>query len=150
MAKIPDKFSSKAKKSETEIGKRTVDRVVRQRTFEPFDKPSVGEEFFIFKRMGDEISGILVGGPIANMRRSSSYAIKLDDGRVVEIFANKLLHRIIEKNQLLFSRIRIVYIGRQHTGYGHARKIYRVYKDKGTIRSEEYEQFAGGKKNAKK
>ena len=128
-------YDSSPKKNEVEAGKGLVDRIVRNRTFEPFDKPQVGAEFFIFKRKSDSIEGQICGHAIQNIRRSASFPIKLEDGRVVEIFANKLLHRIITKNDLVFSRVRITYIGRQHTGYGgHWRKIYRVYKIKGHIK----------------
>jgi len=122
----PTKFSSAPKKNETEVGKRYIDRIAGRRNFEPFEKPH-----FIFRKKGDSITGKLFG-PITNYQRSTSYPILLDDGRTVEIFGNKLLHRLINKYELVGSRVRIVYIGRQHTNYGgHARKIYRVYKLKG-------------------
>ena len=125
------KFDSAPQKNETEVGKKLVDHIISRRTFEPLDKPQVGIEFFIFRQQGDSIEGTICGHAITNFRRSSSYPIKLDDGRIVEIFGNKLLHRIIERGELIFSRVRIQYIGREYTNFGgHARKIYRVYQIK--------------------
>lgn len=117
---------SNPKKGEREVGKATVDRIVAKPTFEYHDKPQVGAEFFIFREKGEAIEGVIIGRAIANVRRNSSYPIQLDDGRVVEVFANKTLHRQLK--ECLFQRIRIVYIGREHTSWGHAKKIYRVYK----------------------
>ncbi len=150
MGKIPKKFLSGPQKNETELGKQTIDRIVKQRTFQPYDKPQLGSEFFIFKQPGDQIIGTIVGGPIVNIQRSSSYAIELEDGKIVEIFANKLLHQIIKEGELLFSRVRIQFIGREHSCWGHARKIYRVYKIKGTYTQTEESVIVGGKKCRKK
>jgi hypothetical protein len=116
----------------SEVGEKTIDRIERSRTFEPWDKPQIGCRFHIFKKRGESIEGIL-GQPITNFHRNSSYPIELDSGETVEVFANKLLHRLIQKNELVCKRVKIVYIGRQYTGYGHARKIYRVYKIEGII-----------------
>ncbi len=137
----PGGYDSRPEKNEVETSKPLIDRIVRNRTFEPFDKPQVGSEFFIFKRKGDSLEGVICGHAIQNIRRSNSYPIKLDDGRVVEIFAGRLLHRIIIKHELLFSRVRIVYIGRQATGFGgHWRKIYRVYKIKEGRTTQKFEE----------
>ena len=136
------RWGSNPKNNETEIGGRVIDRIVSKRTFEPFLKPTIGAEFFVFRRPGDEIEGI-IGQPIVNYQRNTSYPIKLDDGRTVEIFGNRLLHRIIQKNELEHSRVRIVYIGREQTGYGkHSRKIYRVYKvtGRGILAPKNYDQ----------
>ena len=136
----PAEYESSPRKNETEPSKALIDRITRSRTFEPFDKPTTGTEFFIFRCKGDFLEGKICGHAIQNIRRSSSFPIKLDDGRVVEIFAGRLLHRIIMKNELVFSRVRIVYIGRQHTNFaGHQRKIYRVYKITGGV-DQQYEE----------
>ena len=115
---------------EIEVGKDRVDRIVQKRTFEYFNKPTVGDEFFIFRKKGDEISGRIVGHAITNIRRNSSYPLKLESGRVVEFFANKQLHGIIRDYELIQAHVRIVYIGRNHNDWGHAAKVYRVYKIK--------------------
>lgn len=111
---------------------RTIDRITQMRNFEPFQRPQVGARFFIFRQRGDAIEGI-IRSAVQNFQRTNSYPIELDTGEIVEIFANKLLQRIIERNELIYSRVRIVYIGRQFVWGGHARKIYRVFKIKGVI-----------------
>lgn len=128
------KYESAPKQGEIEIGKDKADRIINERTFQYFDKPSVGEEFFIFKQIGDEISGQIIGHAITNVRRNSSYPLKLSSGRVIEFFANKQLHGIIRDFELVRSFVRIVYIGRNYQSWGgHAAKVYRVYKiDKAT------------------
>ena len=129
----PKLCHSNPRTNEIEVGQSMVDRIVAKPTFEYFDKPTVGVEFFIFKDKGDSIEGVVISRAIANVRRNSSYAIKLDDGKVVEVFANKTLHRQLK--ECLFQRVRIVYIGRESSAWGHAKKIYRVYKQKGVKRS---------------
>ena len=123
------KYSSDAKKGEREVSKELVDRIVDQRNFEPFNRPKPYSDLRIFSKRGDEVVGFL-GPPTANVMRNTSYTIKQDDGTFIEIFGNKLLHRIIRKNELVGQKVRIVYIGLQHTGRGRPRKIYRVYKIK--------------------
>jgi hypothetical protein len=128
---LKDKYDSKPKKGEVECGKDRIDQTVQKRTFEYFDHPTVGTRFFIFREIDTEISGQIVGHAIANIRRNSSYPIKLESGEVVEFFANRQLHGIIRDFELIFSHVRIVYIGRDHNTWGgHASKIYRVYKIK--------------------
>ena len=130
-----------------EVGGKTIDYIERSRTFEPWEKPQVGVRFLIFKQKGEYVEGIL-GPPITNLRRATSYPI--DTGaETVEIFANRLLHRLIQKFELVGSRVRIVYIGRQFISYGgHMRKIFRVYKVKGCFK--ETLEPVGAKKQAKK
>lgn len=126
--KKTSRYSSAPRENEIECGKDRIDRTIRKRTFQYFDRPTKGDEFFIFKREGDQLEGQIIGYPITNVRRNSSYPLKLKSGKVVEFFANKQLHGIIRDYELLFSHVRIVYIGRNHNQYGHAAKVYRVYK----------------------
>jgi len=127
--KKKSRYDSAPRKNETEMGKDRIDRTVAKRTFQYFDHPSIGDEFFIFKRINDEITGQITGHSIANIRRNSSYPIKLPSGKVVEIFANKQLHGIIRDYDLVTSHVRIVYIGRNQNSWGgHSAKVYRVYK----------------------
>lgn len=123
-----DKYRSTPKTGEKEVGGDRIDRTVKKPTFQYFDKPTVGTRFHIFRQIGDELEGIIIGHAISNVRRNSSYPLKLDSGEVVEFFANKQLHGIIRDFELIFSRVRIVYIGRNQTSWGHAAKVYRVYK----------------------
>lgn len=125
------KYDSAPQKNEVEMGKDRIDRTIRQRTFQYYDQPTVGDEFFIFREVGQEISGLIIGHAITNIRRNSSYPLKLESGRVIEFFANKQLHGIIRDYELIFAKVRIVYIGRNQNSWGHATKVYRVYKIKG-------------------
>ena len=119
-------YESKPKKGEIEIGKAAVDRIVNKRTFEYFDRPTRGVRFYMFKHKGDELTGRLVSHAISNLRRNSSYAIELPGGEIVEIFANRTMHKQLSE---CFGRlIRIVYLGRDQNNYGHAMKVYRVYQ----------------------
>ena len=119
---------SNPRDTEVEIGKAAVDRIVTKPTFEYFDSPQVGARFHIFKQKGEELAGKIISHSITNVRRNSSYAMELDDGTVVEVFANKTLHK--QLTDCFMQRVRIVYVGQEHTNWGHAKKIYRVYKEK--------------------
>lgn len=121
-------YASATKKDEVEVGKDAVDRIVNKRTFEYFDRPTRGCRFHIFKQKGDELVGQLVSRAISNVRRNSSYAIAIEGGEIVEVFANRTLHKQLE--DCYWQRIRIVYIGREQNNFGHAKKVYRVYKEK--------------------
>jgi len=121
--------ASNPRKNEREIGAATIDRITNTVQFNFFDRPQVGIRFHIFRQKGEELVGQLVGGPFVNLRRNSSWAIKLDTGEVVEIFGNKTLHNQL-KEAGLFSRIRIVYIGYEANVFRYPKKIYRVYKIK--------------------
>ena len=79
---------SNPKAGEVEVGKAAVDRITARPTFEYFDRPTIGTEFFLFKEKGDSISGHVISRAIPNVRRNSSYAIRLDSGKIVEVFAN--------------------------------------------------------------
>jgi len=127
--KTQTKYDSAPRKGETEVGKDRIDRTIRERTFEYYDRPTVGVEFFLFREIDDEITGQIIGHAITNIRRNSSYPLKLPSGKVVEIFANKQMHGIIRDFELVFSHVRIVYIGRNHQKWGgHASKVHRFYK----------------------
>jgi hypothetical protein len=115
------------KTSEIEIMGNTIDRIEQLRTFEPFDKPIVGCRFYRFRNRGESIEGML-GFPIVNYRQGTSYPLQLDNGEIVEIVANKLLHKQINKGELCGKRVKIIYIGRDYTYAGRCRKVYRVFK----------------------
>ena len=127
-AKFTAPYQSKPKKSEVEVGKAAVDRIVNSRAFEYFDRPQRGVRFHIFKDKGEELTGRLVSHAITNLRRNSSYAIEIEGGEIVEVFANRTLHKQLA--DCFWQQIRIVYLGREQTSFGHAKKIYRVYKEK--------------------
>lgn len=115
-------------KNEVEVGKERVDLITQKPTFDYYQRPTVGARFFIFKSQNDEITGKIIGHAITNVRRNSSYPLQLDNGEVIEFFANKLLHGIIKDYALVGCKVKIVYIGREHNIWGHAAKVYRVYR----------------------
>ena len=127
IAKLGKQYASKPKENEVEIAKIMVDRVVGKRTFEFYDKPTRGARFHIFKAKGEELTGRVISHAIVNIRRNSSYAIENEHGEVVEVFANKSLHK--QLGECFGQVVRIVYIGQEQTNWGHAKKIYRVYKE---------------------
>ena len=149
--KIQTKYDSAPKSNETEVGKERIDRTVSKPTFEYFNRPTVGVEFFIFRKIGDEITGHIIGHAISNIQRNSSYPLKLEDGKVIEFFANKQLHGIIRDYELIQAKVRIVYIGRNHNAWaGHAAKVYRVYKIKGGSEEGPLVQHLKSNKRSKK
>jgi len=127
-AKFSARYASKPKKCEVEVGKAAVDRIVDKRTFEYFDKPQRGIRFHIFKDKGEELVGRLVSHAISNVRRNSSYALEIEGGEIVEVFANRTLHK--QLTDCFMQLVRIVYVGREQNNFGHAKKVYRVYKTK--------------------
>lgn len=137
-------YKSNPKEKEIDIAVKEVDKIINDVRFEEYNRPEYpnDRELFIFSKHGEEIEGRLISGPHANIRRNSTYRIERLDGSIVEIFANKLLHQIFKKKSLMHSWIRIVYLGRQKIGRGYARKIYRVYQDKGTITPKWQEKTA--------
>ena len=112
-----------------EISKAAVDKITGRRTFEPMNKPQVGCRYHIFKQKGESLEGIL-GFPIVNFQRSTSYPLELESGEIVEILGNKQLHKLIKKGELCGQMVRIMYIGREYlNGWaGHWHKIYRAFK----------------------
>lgn len=110
-----------------EICKDQVDGIISRRTFEPYSKPTIGCRFMRLKNPGENIIGQL-GFPIRNFRQGTSYPLQLDNGEVVEIVGNRLLHKQIREGELCGQRVEIVYQGSEYTHYGHWRKVYRVFK----------------------
>jgi len=130
--KFTRKYGSSPRKGEKEVGKAAVDRIVEKRTFEYFDHPTRGIRFHIFKDKGEELKGRLVSHAISNLRRNSSYAIEIEGGEIVEVFANRTLHK--QLTDCFMQMIRIVYVGREQNNFGHAKKVYRVYTSKADIK----------------
>jgi len=114
----------------TEIEKKFVDRIVKSRTFEPLEKPTVGCRFWRPKRKGESVTGV-IGMPITNFRCATSYPFRLvDTGELIEVLGNRQLHKLIKQADCYGQLVEIVYQGRQYTHAGHYRKIYRLYKIK--------------------
>jgi len=140
-AKFAARYASKPKKGEIEIGKAAVDRIVNRRTFEYFDHPQRGVRFHIFKDKGEELVGRLVSHAITNVRRNSSYALEIAGGEIVEVFANRTMHK--QLTDCFGQMIRIVYLGREQNNFGHAKKVYRVYKEKVTSKRKGADDGSG-------
>lgn len=52
-------------------------------------------------------------------------------GEIVEVFANRTMHK--QLSECFGGLIRIVYVGREQNNYGHAKKVYRVYKQETNV-----------------
>ena len=124
-----------------QIGERVSNEAIRSRTFvqKTANETEISPKriFWIARWPGDQIEGRLVGGPIINPRRNSSYVLEVDADhplvqgrgtRDVEFWGNKLLHRILRENEAHGKRIRIEYVGsRAIPGYTRNQKVYRVF-----------------------
>lgn len=84
--------------------------------------------FFYFRHHGDSLEGFLgCKHSNASIHRSCSRVIDTATGPE-EFFVNQKLARVIDKYELEGKYVRITYIGDEYTGFGHARKVYRVEK----------------------
>ena len=117
---------TKTSPQKREPSKLYVDRLMKSKTFEPFDRPSVGEKFWRPRRRGDTIRGH-IGAPIQNFRQATSYPIEIESGKVYEFVANKQFHKLYRDSEALGRLVEIEYVGRQYTHNGHYRKIYRLF-----------------------
>jgi len=88
--------------------------------------PRTHRPYFYFRFHGCSVEGFL-GTSYDNrgVNRAKSYMIESPHGWE-EFFANQHLQRLIEKHKLEGRYIKITYIGDEYTGWGHARKVYRV------------------------
>jgi len=124
---IMGRKTEKSQPPKKEVLKGTIDKILRRRTFEPYNRPTVGCRFLRLTKPGDTVIGWL-GFPIRNFQQSTSYPIQLENGEIIEICGNRLLHKQIREGELCGQKIELVYQGRDYTHYGHYRKIYRIYK----------------------
>jgi len=134
--KSDKKYESKPQKGETEVGKKTVDKIVDDPAFQFFEQPTVGVRFHIFRKPHEQVIGTIIGDAIYNIRRNRSYPIRLEDncqgvcecqaGDTIEVFATKHLSKLLR--QCVGYKVRIVYVGRRHVYRGYYEKIFRVYK----------------------
>ena len=157
---------SKPRKGEKRIGESELREIVESDRF--YNKPKIlrfaeYSEIFYFYKIGDFLKGFLISRQTSTLThyRQVTYKMKVQkmrqDGKdypikgdlVVEFPGLKYLQRNIDKNELIGSNIRIVYIGRKKTGLGHSAKIFDVFKDLGiTSRKEIYQD--GSKRKYKK
>lgn len=152
------------RKNERRIGESSLIKVINSDTFYTKQVRPDGRDFFYFHDYGDYLKGQLLGKRSnVNIGRGPSYLIRVEAMRrdgvdvdicpgkepVEEFFANKILQRTIEKNELIGSFVRIVYIGRQKTGFGHSAKIYDVFKVTGISQEREAKQDGSTRKYKK-
>ena len=154
---------SKPGKNEERIGESDLKEVVESDGFYTMQKVSEGSEIFYFRAIGDYVKGFLISRQTivlthcrqviykmnVQAMRQDGEDVPVEDDQVVEFPGLKHLRRIIDKNELIGSLIRIVYIGREKTGLGHSAKVFDVFKDVGvTSRKESYQD--GSKRKYKK
>jgi len=154
---------SKPRKNEERIGGSDLKEVLESDEFYTMQKVSEGSELFYFRAIGDYVKGFLIGRQtlVLTHRKQVVYRMKaqeirqdgedvpVEDDRFIEFPGLKYLRRVIDKNELIGSLIRVVYIGRQKTGLGHSAKVFDVFKDLGvTSRKEVYQD--GRKRKYKK
>lgn len=153
----------KPRKGEERIGGSALKEIVESDEFYTIQKVSEGSDLFYFRAIGDYVRGFLLSRKtlVLTYRKQVIYKMKVqemrqdgedvpvEDDRIVEFPGLKYLRRVIDKNELIGSLIRIVYIGRQKTGLGHSAKVFEVFKDLGvTSRKESYQD--GSKRGYKK
>lgn len=89
------------------------------------------QPLFFFRSIGQEISGLL----FPPLRNNSTYHQQLlypietipgDRSSVTFIPGNKHLRRLIEKFELTGKVVRIVYVAKKHTRFGHYEKQYAI------------------------
>ncbi len=151
-------------KNEKRIGEDDLKKIIESDGFYTKDqaKTRSGTTFFYFHEYGDYLKGQLLSKMKSDdIKRQASYRIKVEamredggevrvvEGQVEEFPGNRQLRRVIDKNELIGSTIRIVYIGREKTRFGHSAKIYDVFKITG-ISSERESRQDGSKRKYKK
>lgn len=80
-----------------------------------------------FYDRGDTVVGIL-GEPGTEMYFGQSYPLALDDGRVIRLPGNAMLHKLIKKTDAIGKHVRITYEGKKYYRYGqsHYMKTYSI------------------------
>lgn len=159
---VTDDPYSEPEKGEKEVGRSSVQRRVNSDTFYTKTFTAEGREFFIFADIGDYLKGKLLNSRRDNshINRTVSYCIQVEkvrrngrdlavkDGQIEEFFANRQLQRFIKGHQLVRKNIRIIFIGKQKSGFsGHAAKVYRVFIDDGIFQESESEINEPKKRN---
>ena len=153
---------SKPGKNEKRIGEEDLRKILKSDDFYTTVETRSGTKFFYFHDYGDYLKGqLLTKQHNDDIKRQASYRIRVEamrqdraevrvvTGLVEEFPGNRHLQRVLDKNELIGSTIRIVYIGRQKTSFGHSAKIYDVFKISG-ISSEKESRQNGSKRGYNK
>jgi len=155
----------KPRKNEKRIGEKDLTKVIESDTYYTKAKPvrtARGPiDFFYFHEYGDHLKGQLLSKHNnEDIKRQASYRIRVEamrrdgaevrvtKGQIEEFTGNRQLQRLLDKNELIGSTIRIVFIGRQKTKFSHSAKIYDVFKITG-ISSEKESRQDGSKRRYK-
>ena len=85
------------------------------------------QQFFIFRRHGDEVIGRLCQAQGYTGFAQKPYPIELQNGATILIPGNRHLQRIFKKFDLVGKWIRIVYMGDKWLRSRHKMKIYQVF-----------------------
>jgi len=161
---VPSKTQlEKPRKNEQRVGEEDLKKDIESEAFYTTEKTRSGPGFFFFHYYGDYLKGQLLSKQKSyDIQRQPSYRIRVEamrqDGaevlgvkdQVEEFPGNRQLQRVIDKNELIGSTIRIVYIGRQKTRFGHSAKIYDVFKITGRFDKESERRQDGSKRKYKK
>ena len=154
---------SKPRKDEKRIGEDALKEVVGSDEFYTLQRISEGSDIFYFLALGDYVKGFLISRQtlVLYNRKQVVYKMKaqeirqdgkdvpVKDAQLIEFPGLKYLRRVIDRNELIGSLVRIVYIGREKTGLGHSAKVFDVFKDLGVLsRKESYQD--GSKRKYKK
>jgi len=147
------------RKNERRIGAESLKKIVSSGAFYTKQFTPEGTDFFYFHDYGDFLKGQLLGKRSnAHICRGASYRIKVEamrrdgahveveEGQIEEFMGNKILQRLIDKNELIGSTVRIVFIGKQKTAFGHSAKIYDVFKITGVQKESESRQDGSKRK----
>jgi len=153
---------SKPRKGEQRIGGSALAEIVESDEFYTLQRISEGSDIFYFLALGDYVKGFLISRQtlVLYNRKQVVYKMKaqeirqdgkdvpVKDDQVIEFPGLKYLRRVIDKNELIGSLVRIVYIGRQKTGLGHSAKVFDVFKDLGVFtRKESYQDGPNQRKS---
>ena len=155
---------SKPRKNEERIGGPALKEIVDSDSFYTTQKISEGSDLFYFRSTGDFVKGFLIGRItlVLTHRKQVIYKMKVQemrqdgedipvkDGQIVEFPGLKYIRRTLDKNELVGSLIRIVYIGREKTGLGHSAKVFDVFKDVGVTSRKEVWQDGSKRKYRKR
>ncbi|MBA7523270.1 hypothetical protein ES705_15393 [subsurface metagenome] len=163
--KVPSKTQlEKPRKNEQRIGEEDLIKIIESDNYYTKDqaRTKTGTPFFYFHEYDDYLKGQLLSKQHHDdIKRQASYRIRVEAmrhdgaevpvvaGQVAEFPGNRQLQRVIDKNELIGSTIKIVYIGREKTRLGHSAKIYDVFKITGISKESESRQD-GSKRKYKK
>lgn len=119
--KKPDPHKAAKAKRLSEAAKKSP-RFEYNRGFSAVDQLPI----YYFHRRGESLTGTL-GEPDQEMWRGSTYPLLLDDGRVIRLPGNRMLHKAIQAGDYVGQKVTITYDGKLYYRYGgHYQKTYTI------------------------